>query len=177
MKKKFWKSSIKGFTLIELLVVVLIIGILAAIALPQYQKAVTRAKTAELFTLMDTVAKDVTQYYLIYGDYADWDTMLTDSTQGQDLYLSWSASRKKFGDHFQVGSGMSQPGMSEIFYCVMPNNGDSAAFYGFFDRQGNYVRICDGEDCGKYINHASCFSSEGGNCGQAWTVRPSGCSF
>ena len=56
-----------GFTLIELLVVVLIIGILAAVAVPQYQKAVNKTRLTQVISNINVIQKAVDVYLLNYG--------------------------------------------------------------------------------------------------------------
>ncbi len=76
-----------GFTLIELLVVVLIIGILAAVALPQYQKAVEKSRAEQAFAMIRTVAMAQEAYHMANGTYAN-------NFDELDVDIPWSGTTK-----------------------------------------------------------------------------------
>ena len=86
MKKVNEQRSKKGFTLLEMLVVVLIIGILAGIALPQYQMAVTKAKVASILPIMRRWKDALTEWELQHGNYLREDGQHPNAS---DLGVNW----------------------------------------------------------------------------------------
>ena len=67
--KKGQKMKAKsGFTLVEILIVVVILGILAAIVIPQFTEAGTEAKTSSLCTDLQTIRSQIELYKIQHND-------------------------------------------------------------------------------------------------------------
>ena len=65
----------KGFTLIELMIVVAIIGVLAAIAYPSYERYIVKSKRADMMTELQNVASNLQSEKLAQGSYANVTTI------------------------------------------------------------------------------------------------------
>ena len=121
----------KAFTLIELLVVVLIIGILSAIALPQYRMAVLKSKYAQLMTLGKTIEQAASAYYLENGTYPSRFDSLGVSIPG-----TGNGYERVYGDYScNVYAGVAN--ITDSFRCVYEES-DGVLAYHFIYQTNQY---------------------------------------
>ena len=123
-----------AFTLIELLVVVLIIGILAAIAMPQYQVAVAKARYTQNIILVKAVYEAQQRYFMANGVYADHFDSL-DISLPSDGKVEQDANGKeavRFKDRSYIR--LNYYGRVYMAQPIKGGSGDVVAYYGYFDR-------------------------------------------
>ena len=147
----------KGFTLIELLVVVLIIGILAAIALPQYKMAVGKARFSELKTITQSVVSAAQRYYLVNNTYVGAIENLDIEIPNTIECTIWNENQQPY-----IACSKSIFGKKTLFYVDRESGRPAICLVYSKDKTDNANKLCQ-KETGKTVDQALC-SNSGGSC-------------
>ena len=156
------KKHSQGFTLLELLVVVLIIGILAAIALPQYKKTTDRAQFSIMLNIAKAMAEANERFYMVNDRYSTKVSELdidipAKSINSQYAYFDWGECQlyvrkgvycsniSKLKNQVLFGYRFNeQSDFSNQIICMAKGA----------DRNSRYAKVCEG--FGNYYTTSSC---------------------
>ena len=155
-----WVVS-RGFTLIELLVVVLIIGILASVALPQYTKAVAKSRYSQLITAGKSLKDAMEVYYMANGNYPQYWGDLDIEFKG--CTADTSARYMLWCDNFAVDMFKSNDVNLNLFDTHgLPNNGKNMPSTDLYDKASAYYVVW--LDNSPYPGKTECQSKVDGLC-------------
>ena len=139
----------RGFTLIELLVVVLIIGILSAVALPQYTKAVEKSRSTEAITLLGNLATAQQIYKMSQGVFTGDMSVLDLQLPGVSSTATNQITTKNFIVKIAIPNSTTATGTTFLATAQRANNGTATTSADnkytinlSIDANGNILRRC-----------------------------------
>ncbi|MCQ2410266.1 MAG: prepilin-type N-terminal cleavage/methylation domain-containing protein [Elusimicrobiaceae bacterium] len=155
----------QAFTLIELLVVVLIIGILASVAWPKYQKAVWKSRTAQLDSAGQALVTSREAHYMASGTYATrFDELdlsfdnLTPASSSKTAYAIESTDAVRVSEYMElvINSASSKGVWSTAVFNTAPYKGAGIVFIhqgkspyeqNFFCVENTALELAEGQFC------------------------------